>query len=548
MIDAPRPRARRAWWSSSPATTATCSSTSWRRASRCLGVEPARNVAEAARASAACRRSSTSSARQTARGLVGRGPAADLIVGNNVLAQVPDLNDFVGGIDDPAGAGRRRSPSSSRTSMRLIEGNQFDTIYHEHFSYFSLLDRRAASSPRHGLTVFDVEELPTHGGSLRRLRPPPERRRAVPRSRWRLSSTREERGRRSRTLDDLRDFGERVEETKRGLLEFLIAARRDGQARRRLRGARARATRCSTTAASGRTSSTTPSTATPTSTGGSCPGTHIPIHPPERHRRDPPGLHPDPALEPASDEIVEPARLRPRVGRPVRRRHPEAGGDRREGRALLRRPGLRMREASETMPKPMVPIGDRPILWHVMKYYAHFGHTEFILCLGYKGDVDQGLLPQLQRGALQRLRPVRGRPEGRAPAPATSTTGRSPSSTPACTPTSASGCRRCEPHLDGEEMFLANYGDVLTDAPLDDDDRTNFRRAGEVAAASSAVQPELHLPRRPTGPTSGRVDRHRATSTRVRPLDQRRLLRLPPRDLRLHGAGRGAGRASRSSG
>src|SRR5436305_952338 len=49
--------------------------------------------------------------------------------------------------------------------------------------------------------------------------------------------------------------------------------------------------------------------------------------------------------------------------------------------------GMRMREFSEAMPKPMVPIGYRPILWHVMKYYAHYGHRDFILCLGYKADV-----------------------------------------------------------------------------------------------------------------------------------------------------------------
>ena len=49
--------------------------------------------------------------------------------------------------------------------------------------------------------------------------------------------------------------------------------------------------------------------------------------------------------------------------------------------------GLRMREYSEAVPKPMVPIGYRPILWHVMKYYAHYGHKDFILCLGYKADV-----------------------------------------------------------------------------------------------------------------------------------------------------------------
>jgi glucose-1-phosphate cytidylyltransferase len=49
--------------------------------------------------------------------------------------------------------------------------------------------------------------------------------------------------------------------------------------------------------------------------------------------------------------------------------------------------GMRIREYSDEIPKPMVPIGYRPILWHVMKYYAHFGHKEFILCLGYKADV-----------------------------------------------------------------------------------------------------------------------------------------------------------------
>jgi len=49
--------------------------------------------------------------------------------------------------------------------------------------------------------------------------------------------------------------------------------------------------------------------------------------------------------------------------------------------------GMRLREYSEEIPKPMVPIGYRPILWHLMKYYAHFGHKDFILCLGYRADV-----------------------------------------------------------------------------------------------------------------------------------------------------------------
>src|SRR5690242_5641708 len=49
--------------------------------------------------------------------------------------------------------------------------------------------------------------------------------------------------------------------------------------------------------------------------------------------------------------------------------------------------GMRIREAGENIPKPMVTIGYRPILWHLMKYYAHYGHKDFVLCLGYRGDV-----------------------------------------------------------------------------------------------------------------------------------------------------------------
>src|SRR5256885_16805060 len=48
--------------------------------------------------------------------------------------------------------------------------------------------------------------------------------------------------------------------------------------------------------------------------------------------------------------------------------------------------GTRLGELTENVPKPLVKIGYRPILWHVMKYYAHFGHNDFILCLGYKAD------------------------------------------------------------------------------------------------------------------------------------------------------------------
>ena len=102
---------------------------------------------------------------RTAERLVDRGTRADLLVGNNVLAHVPDINDFVAGLARllaPAGVITMEFPHL----QRLMEGNQFDTIYHEHFSYFSFTTAVRIFAA-HGLTVFDVEELPTHGGSLR---------------------------------------------------------------------------------------------------------------------------------------------------------------------------------------------------------------------------------------------------------------------------------------------------------------------------------------------------------------------------------------------
>src|SRR6266513_40585 len=129
-----------------------------------LGIEPAANVAREAE------RKGVPTlvkffGRDTARELVAEGSHADLLLGNNVLAQVPDLNDFVAGMAlllAPGGVITLEFPHL----MRLVEGNQFDTIYHEHFSYFSLFATRRVFAA-HGLRVFDVEEIGTHGGSLR---------------------------------------------------------------------------------------------------------------------------------------------------------------------------------------------------------------------------------------------------------------------------------------------------------------------------------------------------------------------------------------------
>ena len=131
-----------------------------------LGIEPAANVAEVAR-----RIGVPTEARffgqDTAADLVARGLQADLIIGNNVLAHVPDINDFVGGLATAIKADGVVSVEFPHL-LRLIQGVQFDTVYHEHFYYLSLLAVETVFAA-HGLRVFDVEELSTHGGSLRVL-------------------------------------------------------------------------------------------------------------------------------------------------------------------------------------------------------------------------------------------------------------------------------------------------------------------------------------------------------------------------------------------
>jgi len=129
-----------------------------------LGIEPAANVAQVA-----VEKGVPALVRffgvELAEELAAEGRRADLVLGNNVLAQVPDLNDFVEGLKillKPDGVLTLEFPHL----LQLIRLNEFDTIYHEHFSYFSLLTTIKIMEA-HGLKVFDVEELRSHGGSLR---------------------------------------------------------------------------------------------------------------------------------------------------------------------------------------------------------------------------------------------------------------------------------------------------------------------------------------------------------------------------------------------
>jgi glucose-1-phosphate cytidylyltransferase len=127
--------------------------------------------------------------------------------------------------------------------------------------------------------------------------------------------------------------------------------------------------------------------------------------------------------------------------------------------------GMRLRDVAESLPKPMVPIGYRPVLWHVMKYYAHYGHKDFILCLGYRGDAikkyflsydecvsndfvlsDGGRKVDLVNSDISDWRITF------ADTGATATIGQR--------------LKAAEKYLDGDDVFLANYSDGLTDLHL----------------------------------------------------------------------------------
>jgi glucose-1-phosphate cytidylyltransferase len=141
--------------------------------------------------------------------------------------------------------------------------------------------------------------------------------------------------------------------------------------------------------------------------------------------------------------------------------------------------GLRMREASERIPKPMVPIGNRPVLWHVMKYFAHFGHTEFILCLGHKAEVIKEFFLNYQE-ALSNDFVLDG--SGRVELLSSDAHDwRITFVNTGLQATVGERLRAVRDHLEGEEYFLANYGDVLTDAPLPHMIET-LRESGKTAS------------------------------------------------------------------
>jgi glucose-1-phosphate cytidylyltransferase len=154
--------------------------------------------------------------------------------------------------------------------------------------------------------------------------------------------------------------------------------------------------------------------------------------------------------------------------------------------------GMRMREYSEAVPKPMVPIGYRPILWHVMKYYAHYGHKDFVLCLGYKSDVIKNYFLDynecisndfvLSKGGKNLELLSQDIDDWRITFVDTGLTSNV-----------GQRLKAAEKHLRDEEFFLANYSDGLSDIPLEKVIET-LKRSGKIACFVS-VKPKasFHL-------------------------------------------------------
>ena len=241
-----------------------------------LGIEPARNIAAAAEAKGIPTLNDFFSVAMAKR-LVGSQGRADYIVANNVFAHVPDLNDFTAGLATLL-APRGLLSIEVAYLPRLIEHNEFDTIYHEHFMYYTVLSA-AAVLTRHRLRLLDVEELETHGGSIRLWcvhdddpRPSSDSVAAI---------TARERSAGLDRPDGYDGFSARVEATKRDLLAFLIDERRRGASIAGY-GAPGKANTLLNYCGIGTDLIDYLVDRNPYKHGRYAPGTHIPIHPPAR--------------------------------------------------------------------------------------------------------------------------------------------------------------------------------------------------------------------------------------------------------------------------
>ncbi|HZA05044.1 MAG TPA: class I SAM-dependent methyltransferase [Propionibacteriaceae bacterium] len=246
------------------------------RGIRSLGIEPAANIAEVAR-SKGIDTEVAFLGEQVAQDVAARHGRADLVVANNVFAHVPDIVDFSKGL-------RALIADHGRVSieiphlLRLIEGNEYDTIYHEHYSYLSLLTAQRVLAAA-DLTVVDIEELPTHGGSMRLWSVPSGASPEVQPSVARVLAEEADAG-----LDSLEGhagFADQVAAVRNDLVEFLLNCQRKGA---RVAGYGAPGKGNTLLNHCGIRSDLMEFTVdrNPHKHGMFLPGTHIPIHPVER--------------------------------------------------------------------------------------------------------------------------------------------------------------------------------------------------------------------------------------------------------------------------
>jgi SAM-dependent methyltransferase len=246
------------------------------RGIRALGIEPAGNIA-----AVAIERGVPTEVlflgEQTGDKVAETYGRADLVVANNVLAHVPDIVDFAKGLRALV-ADRGRVSIEIPHLLRLIEGREYDTIYHEHYSYLSLLTTQRVLAAA-GLTVVDVEELPTHGGSLRTWSMPSEGADEPSGEVARVARLEADAG--LDTLAGHAGFAAQVAAVRNDLIEFLVARSREGST---VAGYGAPGKGNTLLNHVGVRSDLLAFTVdrNPVKLGKFLPGTHIPIHPVER--------------------------------------------------------------------------------------------------------------------------------------------------------------------------------------------------------------------------------------------------------------------------
>lgn len=148
--------------------------------------------------------------------------------------------------------------------------------------------------------------------------------------------------------------------------------------------------------------------------------------------------------------------------------------------------GTRLREETEYRPKPMVPIGNRPILWHIMKTYAAHGHTDFVLCLGYKGEVIKEWfrsLPWMVSDVTMRL----GDQHVTFHTPVTEASWSVTMADTGAESMTGARIKRIERYLGADEEFLLTYGDGVGDVDVSESIR--FHRSQKRILTLTGVRP-----------------------------------------------------------